>query len=75
MPLPVQHIITLREREPRDPISCRFEATCSCQWQGLAHDLVRAEQFVASHQFAQTVRGNTVIIERELLPKAEDAKA
>lgn len=57
------------ETEPdQSNIPC-FEVWCSCQWRGHCHTLRMAETFVHSHETAQIIRGNRVIIERELLDK------
>jgi hypothetical protein len=64
MAIPVKHTIRLEKRETfGDPLRAGFGVKCSCQWEGMAHTRVTADAWVNRHAFAQTMRGNEVIIE------------
>ena len=74
MSIPVTHTITLKPKVSEDPKAAKFDVVCSCQWQGMAHTRQVADRWVNSHAYAQTLRGNEVIIEiaPELLPPPPD---
>lgn len=70
MSIPVIHTLKLKKIKPEDPKSAPYRVNCSCQWEGMAHTRQVADGWMRSHAFAQTQRGNEVIIEID--PSAEE---
>lgn len=72
MSIPVEHKIKLVEvNDASKPY--KFLVSCNCQWTGLAHTRLVAERWINSHAWAQTLRGNTVTIDRGTLGEVSTA--